>query len=208
MEDVLEVYERPRDADAVLVCADEICKQLTSEVAPRLGPRPGDAAKEDYEYVREGCASMFIAYAPHGGKRHVYVSESGTRKGTDYAEFLRLVSDEWFPDSKRIVLVEDNLSTHTNTGLYEAFPPGEALRIAQRFERHHTPTHGSWLNVAESELSVLARQCLARRIAHPDALRTQSEAWSVRRNKVGATTSWQFTNEDARVKLHKLYPTV
>ncbi len=208
MEDVLEVYERPRDPGAVLVCVDEICKQLTSEVAPALGPRPGDTAKEDYEYVREGSASLFLAYAPLEGARHAYVSEGGTRKGIDYAEFLRLVSDEWFPGTDRIVLVEDNLSTHTNAGFYSAYEPGEAFRLSRRFERHHTPVHGSWLNVAESELSVLARQCLARRIADVDTLRAEAGAWARRRNGVGATTDWQFTNEQARVKLRKLYPTI
>lgn len=208
MEDVLEVYHRPRDPSAVVVCIDEISKQLTSEVTPPLGTRPGSAAKEDHEYVREGSASVFIAHAPHEGRRHIYVSEAGTRKGADYAEFLRRVSDEWFPGPEVIVLVEDNLNTHTDASLYRSFEPAEAFRLAHRFERHRTPVHGSWLNIAESELSVFSRQCLSRRIACVDELRSEGETWASQRNAAGVTTGWQFTTDDARIKLSKLYPTI
>lgn len=206
MEDVLGVYHRPRDPGAVVVCIDEISKQLTSEVAPPLGTRPGSPAKEDHEYVREGSASVFMAHAPLEGRRHIYVSEAGTRKGADYAEFLRLVSDEWFAESALVVLVEDNLNTHTDASLYKTYEPAEAFRLARRFERHRTPVHGSWLNIAEGELSVFARQCLSRRIACVDELRAEGEVWAGRRNAAGVTTKWQFTTDDARIKLRKLYP--
>lgn len=208
MEDVLGVYYRPRDPNAVLVCVDEICKQLHSEVAPRLGTRPGDAAKEDYEYVREGSASLFMAFAPLEGKRHVYVSKKGTRRALDYADFLRLIAEEWFPNSPRIVLVEDNLNTHTDASLYKRFSPDLAYKLAQRFERHRTPKHGSWLNMAECELSVLARQCLARRIPNLGSLRKETCKWCCGRNNLSTTINWQFSSEDARVKLKKLYPTI
>jgi len=208
MEDVLEVYHRPRDKDAVVVCIDEICKQLTSDVTPPLPTREGAPAKEDHEYVREGSASLFLAHAPLEGERHVYVSEAGTRKGVDYAEFLRQISDEWFPDSARIILVEDNLNTHTDASLYKSFAPEEAFRLARRFERHRTPVHGSWLNIAESELSVLARQCLSGRIHDVDELRNEAEAWATLRNEAAVTTSWQFTTTKARIKLTSLYPII
>lgn len=151
---------------------------------------------------------MFIAYAPLEGRRHIYVSESGTRKGGDYAQFLRLVAEEWFGDSPRIVLVQDNLSTHTDASLYKVFEPEKALALARRFERHRTPKHGSWLNMAECELSVLSRQCLSRRIASVGDLRDEGRSWAAARNAAGTKGYWQFSVGDARTKLASLYPTI
>jgi len=206
MEDVLEVYARPLDPKRPVVCVDEGGKQLIGDVREPLPLRPGSVAKQDYEYQRNGMANLFVAVEPLSGWRHVEVTQRKT--AVDFARFLRLLSDGPFRDCEKIVLVCDNLNTHTRACLYEAFEPAEALRLAERFEWHHTPKHGSWLNVAECELSVLARQCLDRRIPDVDALTREVAAWERDRNAQVVKVDWQFTTADARIKLKRLYPAI
>ena len=206
MEDVLEVYKRPYDPKRPSVCLDETSKQLIGEVAAPVPAAPGQVAHYDYEYVRNGVANLFMIFEPLAGKRKVEVTERRTKK--DYAECLRKISDEMYPDAERIVLVQDNLNTHTPASLYEAFEPAEAKRLADRFEFHYTPKHGSWLDMAEIELGILSRQCLSRRIDNTDDLRREVKAWEVARNALGAKVNWRFRTEDARIKLKKLYPSI
>jgi hypothetical protein len=206
MEDILDVYARPPDPKRPLVAVDEGGKQLIGEVREPLPARPGSCAKQDSEYARGGVANLFMAFEPLAGTRHVEVTARKT--SVDFARFLRALSDERHPAADVIVLVCDNLSTHTPAALYEAFEPAEARRLAKRFEWHYTPKHGSWLNVAEMELSVLARQCLDRRVPDEDTLRHEVAAWERDRNAAVVKVDWQFTTEDARIKLHKLYPTI
>jgi DDE superfamily endonuclease len=206
MEDVLEVYARPLDEKRPVVCVDEGGKQLIGDVREPLPVRPGEPAKQDYEYQRNGMANLFVAVEPLSGWRHVEVTQRKT--AVDFAHFLRLLSDGPLRDCEKIVLVCDNLNTHSKASLYEAFEPAEALRLAERFEWHHTPKHGSWLNVAECELSVLARQCLGRRIPDMEALRREAAAWERARNAAAVKVDWQFTTADARTKLKRLYPTI
>jgi DDE superfamily endonuclease len=206
MEDVLDTYAQPYDSSRPVVCVDEGGKQLIGEVREPLPVRPGSPAKEDSEYVRGGMANLFLAFEPLAGKRLVEVTDRKT--SVDFARFLRVLADEHYADAERIVLVCDNLSTHTPAALYAAFAPAEARRLAGRFEWHYTPKHGSWLNVAEMELSVLARQCLDRRIPDAAALSREVAAWEKARNAAVAKVDWQFTAADARVKLKKLYPTI
>ena len=212
MEDVLDVYQRPRDPRRPLVCADEASKQLLADarppqpVQPRQGDTPGHPPRQDSEYVREGTANLFLLTAPLLGWRHVEVTERRTR--VDFAHVLRDLVDVHFPEAEVVVLVTDNLNTHTPASLYEAFAPAEAKRIADRLEWHYTPRHGSWLNMAEIELSVLARQCLADRMGRREAVAEQVAAWEARRNADGTRIDWRFTTADARIKLKKLYPTI
>ena len=206
MEDVLDVYARPYDAKRPVVGVDEGGKQLIGDVREPLPVRPKAPAKQDHEYQRGGMANLFMAFEPLAGQRHVEVTERKT--AGDFAWFLKRLSDEWYPKAERIVLVCDNLNTHTPAALYEVFAPAEARRLAERFEWHYTPKHGSWLNVAEMELSVLARQCLDRRIPDMETLRREVEAWQQQRNGAVVKVNWQFTTADARVKLKKLYPTI
>lgn len=206
MEDVLAVYTRPRDAKCPLVCLDEAAKQLVSAVRLPMPMTPGRTARHDYEYKRAGTANLFMAFAPLEGYRHVKVT-SHRAKG-DYAQFLADLSDRHFADADKIVLVQDNLNTHSPASLYASFPPAKARRLAERFEWHYTPKHGSWLNMAEAELSVLARQCLSKRIGSQEQLAAAVTAWHNDRNTRGKIAKWQFTNEDARIKLRKLYPSV
>lgn len=206
MEDVLDIYVQPYDANRPVVCVDEGGKQLIGDVREPLPVRPGSAAKQDHEYQREGMANLFMAFEPLAGQRHVEVTERKTSK--DFARFLKRLSDDWYPQARRIVLVCDNLNTHTPASLYDAFDPVEARRLAARFEWHHTPKHGSWLNMAEIELSVVARQCLDRRIPDFPTLRAEVAAWERQRNAAVVKVQWQFTTTDARVKLKKLYPSI
>ena len=206
MEHVLTVYQRPRDPKRPLVCLDEAAKQPVSETRKPIPMSPGHTARCDYEYRREGTASMFMAFAPLEGLRHLKVTAH--RGKTDYAQFLADLSDVHFADAKKIILVQDNLNTHTPASLYATFPPQKARRLADRFERVYTPKHGSWLNMAEAELSVLSRQCLRDRIPSQDALTTEVQAWEKQRNKQKAKANWQFTNQDARVRISKLYPSI
>jgi hypothetical protein len=207
MEDVLDVYARPYDPARPVVCVDEGGKQLIGDCRPPLPVRPGSPAKQDAEYARgEGMANLFMAFEPLAGTRHVEVTER--KRSVDFARFLRATSDERYPQAAKVVLVCDNLSTHTPAALYEAFTPAEARRLAERFEWHYTPRHGSWLNVAEMELSALARQCLDRRIPDLVALTGEVAAWERDRNAAVVRVDWQFTAADARVKLRRLYPTI
>ena len=204
MEDVLVVYTRPHDPARPLVCLDETSKQLVAETRTPELMRPGQPARHDYEYKRNGTANLFMLFAPLEGWRHVEVTER--RTAIDYAKILRDLADIHFPKAEKIVLVQDNLNTHAPASLYEAFEPAEARRIIERFEWHYTPKHGSWLNLAESELAVLSSQCLARRIPDAAALTTEVDAWRARRNTHNAKANWHFTTTDARVKLKSLYP--
>jgi hypothetical protein len=208
MEDVLEVYQRPRDGRNPLVCLDEFCKQLVGEVRDPLPARPGISARYDSEYVRHGCASAFVIYAPLEGRREVYLGPDGRRTTRDYARALELIATKMFPRAAKIVLVEDNLNTHCEASLYATFPPKKARRLAQRFERHHTPKHGSWLNIAESEISALVRTGLPDRVDSLTQFRRCIRAVVKRRNQSKAATDWQFTNQKARVKLKTLYPSI
>ena len=204
MEDVLETYHKPRDPERPLVCLDETSKQLVAETRKPIPAKPGQPARHDYEYERNGVANLFMIFAPLEGIRHVEVTDRHT--AVDYAQILKYVSDTMFPDRAQIVLVQDNLNTHTRASLYEAFSPDEALRLANRFEWHYTPKHGSWLDMAESELAVLTNQCLDRRIPDKASLEKEVAAWEAHRNKHHAKADWQFTTKDARVKLKRLYP--
>ena len=206
MEEVLEVYHRPHDPACPLVCLDETSKQLIRETRVPIPARPGRPARTDYEYERNGTANIFMLFAPLDGWRHVTVTDR--HAAVDYAYLLKDVSDRWFPDAAKIALVQDNLSTHKPASLYEAFPPAEARRLVERFEWHYTPKHGSWLNMAETELSVLSSQCLDRRIATRQILIDEVTAWEAARNKHHAKADWQFTTADARVKLKRLYPSL
>jgi hypothetical protein len=206
MEDVLEVYHRPFDENRPLVCLDEASKQLIGEVVQPLPAEPGQPERFDYEYVRNGTANLFMISEPLLGWRAVQVTER--RTATDYAEMLRWLAEEVHPEAERIVLVQDNLNTHKLASLYEAFPAEQARRLAERFEVHYTPKHGSWLNMAEIELSVLARQCLDRRIDNRVELCQEVSAWEAERNECQVGVTWQFTTPDARIKLRKLYPVI
>jgi hypothetical protein len=206
MEDVLEVYHRPQDPERPVVCLDETSKQLIAETRVPIAAKPGRPARYDYEYERNGTANLFMLFAPLEGWRHVEVTDRHT--ALDYARRLKELSDEYFPNAARIILVQDNLNTHKPASLYEAFPAPEARRLVERFEWHYTPKHGSWLNLAESELSVLSRQCLSRRIPDKQTLNVEVAAWRAERNKKHAAADWQFTTADARVKLKRLYPSL
>jgi hypothetical protein len=206
MEDVLEVYHRPYDPMRPQVCLDEASKQLVGEVVQPIPAVPGHAERFDYEYVRNGTANLFMISEPLVGWRHVAVTERRTAK--DLAEVLRWLAEDVYPTAQKIVLVMDNLNTHKRASLYEAFEPDQARRIAERFEVHHTPKHGSWLNVAEIELSVLIRQCLDRRIESVEQLLQELEPWEQERNDRTIGVNWRFTTDDARIKLRRLYPAV
>lgn len=202
MEDVLSVYQRPQDGKRPLVCLDEASKQLLSDERPALPMAAGQPARQDSEYKRNGTASLFMVYEPLAGKRHVHVSDQRTYQ--DFARVIAHLVDVLHPDADKIVLVMDNLNTHTPASLYRAFVPAEAKRLADKLEVHYTPKHGSWLNMAEIELSVLARQCLAERMNDKESLREQVAAWQQRRNAGAVKIGWRFTSDDARVKLKKL----
>jgi DDE superfamily endonuclease len=204
MEDVLAVYCRPRDPKRPLVCLDEASKQLFKEVRAPLPMKPGQPARHDYEYERNGTANLFMMFAPLEGRRHIKVTER--RTAIDYAYVLKDLSDIHYRDAEQIVLVNDNLNTHKPASLYEAFPASEARRLVERFEWHYTPKHASWLDMAESELSVVSRQCLDRRIPDMQTLITEIAAWQSDRNKHNAKADWQFTSTNARIKLKQLYP--
>ena len=206
MEDVLEVYTRPRDPCRPVVCLDETSKQLVCETRAPVPARPGQPARVDYEYERNGTANLFMMFAPLEGWRHVKVTDR--RTAVDYAHALKDLSDTHFPEAKQIVLAQDNLNTHCAASLYEAFHAAEARRLVERFEWHYTPKHGSWLDMAESELGVLSRQCLDRRIPDKPEIAAQVDAWVKSRNKHNAKADWQFTAADARVKLKSLYPSL
>jgi hypothetical protein len=206
MEDILDVYARPYDAQRPVVCLDETCKQLVSEVREPLPPEPGQPQRVDSEYRREGVCNLFLSCEPLRGWRDVKVTERRTK--TDWAHYIQELVDVHCPKADQIVLVMDNLNTHTPASLYEAFPPTEAKRLADRLEIHYTPKHGSWLNVAEIELSALSRQCLGERIPDREYLARQAAAWERKRNARGGKVDWRFTTDDARIKFKRLYPLI
>lgn len=206
MEDVLEVYHRPYDPVRPVICLDETCKELHGTPRGSLSLRPGQGRRQDYEYERHGTRNLFLWVEPLTGRRQVRVTER--RTAVDFAEQLRHLVEEAYPQVERIVLVTDNLNTHTPAALYERFPPEIARRIVAKLEWHYTPEHGSWLNIAEIELSVLSRQCLARRMSDAETLTAETAAWESRRNTAQATIDWQFTTADARIKLKRLYPVI
>jgi hypothetical protein len=205
MEEVLDVYHRPFDPKRPLVCLDEASKQLIGEVAEPVPAAPGQPARIDSEYTRNGTANLFMISEPLTGWRHVEVTDR--RTAVDFAEVVRALVEEVYPEAEKVVLVMDDLNTHKLASLYEAFPPEQARRIAEELEIHHTPKHGSWLNMAAIELSVLARQCPGRRIESKEELRREVAAWEDERNGRGVLIRWQFTTADARIKLRRLYPT-
>lgn len=206
MEDVLAVYTRPYDPERPQVCMDELPVQLIGETRQPLPAAPGQPERVDYEYVRNGVAAVFLFYEPLVGQREVVVSDRRTR--LDWAHCVKDLVDVRYPEAERIVLVMDQLNTHSPASLYEAFAPVEAKRLADKLEIHYTPKHGSWLNMAEVELSVLSRQCLDRRIAEQATLRTEVAAWQERRNAQRGKVDWRFTTDDARIKLKRLYPSM
>lgn len=206
MEDVLEVYQRPYDPSHPLICLDEAAKQLIAETRPSIPVKPGKSQRTDAEYRRCGTASVFMVNAPLEGKRRVRVRES--RKRPDFAEVIRELCDDSYPDAEKIVLVMDNLNTHNEASLYAAFPPEEARRLAEKLEIHYTPKHGSWLNMAEIELSILSRQCMKDYFEDRESLTTAIAEWERSRNEGKTGIDWRFTTDDARIKLRKLYPTI
>jgi len=206
MEDVIEVYHRLHDPDRPVVCLDETSKQLIVETRMPIPAKPGQPRRVDYEYQRNGTANLFMLFAPLESWRHVKVTDR--HAAIDYAQVLKELSDTHFPQAAKIVLVQDNLSTHKRASLYEAFPAEETRRLAERFEWHWTPKHGSWLDLAESELSVLSCQYLDRRIPDKEKLIKEVAAWQKARNHKHAKADWQFTTADARIKLKRLYPTL
>jgi hypothetical protein len=205
MEQVLDVYRRPRDKRFPVVCMDESPRQLIKETRAGMPPSPGRPAREDYEYARNGTCNIFMACEPLAGKRTVKVTERKTK--VDWARFVAEIARE-HSDAERITLVMDNLNTHKAASLYEAFEPAEAKALWDRFEFVYTPKHGSWLNMAEIELNVLIAQCLNRRIGELGEMRSEVAAWSDSRNQQDSTINWRFTAEDARIKLKRLYPTL
>jgi len=206
MEDVLEVYQRPYDERRPMVAMDEVPKQLVAELRLPIAARPGQARRVDYEYRRNGTANIFMLFEPLAARRRVKVTERRTK--LDWAYLIRDLVDVHYPEAEIVVLVMDNLNTHAKASLYEAFEPKEAKRIADKLEIHYTPKHGSWLNVAESELSVMGRQCLGRRIPDIQALAYEAAAWQQRRDEEAKPVDWQFTVEDARIRLRSLYPSL
>ena len=204
MEDVLDVYHAPYDPQCPLICMDESSKQLVGEVHAPIAPAPGHGQIVDHEYVRHGVAEIFLEIEPLRGRRHVDITEHRTRK--DWALFIKGMLDERYPQAPKVRLVLDNLNTHDIASLYETFPPAEAQRLARRLEIHYTPKHGSWLNIAEIELSALNTQCLDRRIPDLETMKAEIAAWELARNNRSAPIDWRFTTEDARIKLKRLYP--
>ncbi len=206
MEDVLELYHRPYDPDYPLVCMDESSKQMLKEVRKPIPACPGRPERYDTEYERNGTSNIFMFFEPLAANR--YVDITNTRKALDWAFQIKDLADVKYPDAKKIIVVMDNLNTHNGASLYKAFPPEEARRILDRIEFHYTPKHGSWLNMAEIELSVLSRQCLNRRIPDQETFKKEVSAWQEKRNSIAGSMNWRFTTEDARIKLKKLYPTI
>jgi DDE superfamily endonuclease len=206
MEEVLDVYKQPYNPDYPQVCMDETSTQLIGEVRVPLPAEPGKPLRYDTEYTRHGTANIFLAFEPLAGQRHTVVTDQRTK--SDWAHFIKELVDKMYPHAIKIRLVLDNLNTHNKSSLYEAFEPAEAKRIADKLAIHYTPKHGSWLNMAEIELSHLSRQCLADRIEDKETLCTEVHAWNTTRNARNAKAHWQFTTEDARVKLRRLYPII
>lgn len=206
MEDVLEIYKLPYKAHRPVLCMDEMPKQLLAETREPLPCQAGTPARQDYEYKRKGVADLFMVFEPLQGKRYVEVKQK--RRKIEWATVMKQVSDLLYPQAEKIVVVLDNLNTHSPSAFYETFEPEEARRLVERFEFHFTPKHGSWLNMAEIELSALVRQCLKRRIPDPATLDTEVQAWAADRNDRVVKVDWRFTTADARIKLKHLYPKI
>jgi hypothetical protein len=206
MEDVLDVYQRAYDENCPVICMDEKPYQLLDEKRNPIPMKPGEIKRYDNEYVRNGTCSIFIFTEPLKAWRTVSVSERRTRK--DWARYVEELLEVHYPDAPKVCLVMDNLNTHTIASLYEAFPPEKARALARRLEIHYTPKHGSWLNIAEIELSAMTAQCLGRRIPDIETLAVELKAWNIDRNRVATTVNWQFDTDDARIKLRKLYPNI
>jgi hypothetical protein len=206
MEDILEVYKHPYNPDKPLVCMDETTKQLTRETRRAVPAEPGRPTRFDYEYERNGVSNVFMFYEPFAGKRHVSVTDH--RRKSDWALQIKELLDRHYPTAEKVVLVMDNLNTHSGASLYETFPPQEARRLLDRLEIHYTPKHGSWLNIAEIELRVLSGQCLNRRIPDKQTLTQEITHWQHDRNTLEAKVDWLFSTDDARIKLKRLYPTL
>jgi len=206
MEDILELYQRPSDSNKPLICMDETSKQLVKESRQPIAATPGQLTRYDYEYERHGVCNIFMFYEPFGGKRYVSITDRRTKR--DWAIQIKELLDVRFPTAEKIVLVMDNLNTHNGSSLYETFSPEEARRLLNRLEIHYTPKHGSWLNIAEIELRVLSGQCLDRRIPDRQTLQNEVVAWQDQRNFKQAKVDWRFTNDNARIKLKRLYPTL
>lgn len=206
MEDVLSVYRRPYDEEYPVINMDEICKQLIKETRKLLPMKLGEIERYDFEYEREGMRNLFLACEPLKGKRYVKVTERRTKR--DWAEFIREIVDVHYRSAKKVVLIMDNLNTHVLHAFYEVFEPEEARRLIEKLEIHYTPKHGSWLNIAEIELSVLSRQCLDRRIGSEDELKQEVSKWQEKRNKQEIKVNWHFTTQNARIKLKRLYPSL
>ncbi len=204
MEEVLDVYQRPYDPKYPQICLDEMPRQLLAEKHELLPIQPGRVQKQDYEYERHGTANLFMLFEPLTGQR--YLATHTHRKAVDWAGVMKVLSDELYPEAEKIVVVMDNLNTHKLASFYETFEPEEAHRLSQRFEIHYTPRHGSWLNMAEIELSALVRQCLNRRLPKEDILNTEAQAWAKQRNDSVVKVDWRFTTAEARTKLKHLYP--
>ena len=206
MEDVLEVYQRPQDATNPVVCVDETSKQHIKETRKPLPLAEGSVCRYDSEYQRNGVSNLFMIFAPLTGFRHVEVTDA--RTSIDFAHICRDLVEVHFPDAQKITLVCDNLNTHKIASLYKAFQPEQARRIAEKLQFHYTPKHGSWLNMAEIEFSVLSRQCLSRRIADQETLKQEIRAWQTQRNEKQKSMTWRFTTDEARIKLKRLYPSI
>ena len=206
MEEVLDLYTRAYDPDYPLVCFDECCKQLISETRTPIPADPGQQERFDYEYQREVVSNLFMFFEPLTAWRHVEVTARRTQ--IYYANQMKYLVDEQFPQAQKIIVVQDNLNTHVKSSLYKAFSPSSARRILDKLEFHYTPKHGSWLNMAEIELSVLSKQCLDRRISDKEVLTEEVAAWEKRRNETALVVDWQFTTEEARIKLKRLYPSI
>lgn len=206
MEDVLETYKRPYDPRYPVICFDETNRQLIAETRPSLPTKPGHVKKTDYEYHRNGTVNLFMMFEPWTAWRHVEVTSR--RTACDFAHCIRKLVDEYCPDAVKVILVMDNLNTHTIGSLYEAFAPAEARRLAEKIEIHYTPKHGSWLNMAEIEIGVLSRQCLSKYVDTRLKMEREVASWERVRNDSRNTVDWQFTTKDARIKLRQLYPSV
>jgi hypothetical protein len=206
MEDVLEVYRKPYDPFRPVVCMDETNRQLIGETVNPIPMAPGQPQIYDYEYVRNGVANIFMMFEPLAARRYTAVTD--TRTKIDFAHCLRDMSEKYYPHAEKIIIVMDNLNTHTLASLYEAFAPEDARRLAERFEIHYTPKHGSWLNMAEIEIGVMSKQCLKQRIPSKDEMAYQVSAWTCSRNSANLSVDWRFTTDDARIKLKRLYPKI
>ena len=206
MEDVLDIYQSEYDEKRPWVCFDESCKQLVKEILRKISPKPRQRERYDYQYERNGVANMFMFFEPLQGWRHVEVTQR--RTAIDYAYQMKYLVDECHPNAEKIRVIQDNLNTHIKASLYKAFEPKEAKRILDKLEFHYTPKHGSWLNMAEIELSALNNQCLDRRIPNMDSLKQEIEAWEENRNQKSKSVNWRFTTDDARIKLKRLYPSI